>query len=82
MPKCDHLVPDSGDIGAHDELLECVLEKYHTNGGHLVKRADGRWIIWSRDYECECEDIDCECILWEFMSEREAQETIATYGVK
>lgn len=78
MSKCDYLVPQHGYPLVQPEVdsPECLLDRYHSEQ-HLIRLSGGKYVLWEPDYTCDCEDTDCGCFFWSYISESEANEILA-----
>ena len=81
--KCLIICSRPDVVSYADEFCECLRPKGH-HGPHLVHvRCQDRFVAWETDLTCNCgecqsEDTDDWCILYDEVSEEDARKLIAS----
>jgi hypothetical protein len=66
----------------HKDHQGCILPRGH-DGKHLSvvdKERERKYIAWETDLECGCEEDDCDCTVFEIVSEKEAAKIMTDFS--
>ncbi|OGF82274.1 hypothetical protein A3B18_02950 [Candidatus Giovannonibacteria bacterium RIFCSPLOWO2_01_FULL_46_13] len=75
--NCALLVPSHGAPTSDSELLPCLLKEGHEGSKHLARLGPGAYILWEQDFECDCEEENCDSFIYQEITESEAQKLLA-----
>lgn len=80
MHICGHVISRENDrvqIFPADSV-ECFLPHGHKSE-HLAKICEGVYVRWN--YECYCDEAECECVNYRKIDEVEASDIMKVEGV-
>ncbi len=80
MPICGHVISRENDLVSifPADSVECFLPLGHKSE-HLAKICEGVYVVWN--YECYCDEVECECLNYRKINQVEALEITKVEGV-
>jgi hypothetical protein len=83
MDQCNYLLPrHDSHLTPDNECIECLLPQGHEED-HLVKLVSGKYVLWKSNPDwCDCEEENCECFEWFFISDDEANTLLNSLSSK